>query len=76
MTIFNNIKTNNPVIDTFLSTIVLTFIGYVLNSLNEKFYNEKREKILQEFLQEFVSLNLEWKKEWLSFFEELLKKEF
>ena len=35
MTIFNNIKTNNPLIDTFLSTIVLTFIGYVLNTLNE-----------------------------------------
>lgn len=70
LAVISKLKESNLLIED------IELIDNVLNSLNEKFYNEKREKILQEFLQEFVSLNLEWKKEWLSFFEELLKKEF
>jgi len=31
MTIFNKIKTNNPIVDTILSTLILTFLGYLLN---------------------------------------------
>ena len=31
MTIFNKIKTNNPIIDTILSTLILTLLGYLLN---------------------------------------------
>jgi hypothetical protein len=35
MTIFNKIKTNNPIIDTILSTVILTFLGYLLNVFSE-----------------------------------------
>ena len=35
MSIFNYLKTNNPVIDAILSTFVLSFIGYILNSISE-----------------------------------------
>jgi hypothetical protein len=35
MSIFNYLKTNNPVIDAILSTFVLSFVGYILNSISE-----------------------------------------
>jgi ATP-dependent 26S proteasome regulatory subunit len=36
MSMFNYIKTNNPFIDTLISTIILTFIGYLLNFLMDQ----------------------------------------
>lgn len=38
MTIFNKIKTNNPVIDTILSTILLTIFGYILSIFSDTTY--------------------------------------
>lgn len=38
MTIFNRIKTDNPIIDTILSTIVLTILGYILNAFSDHKY--------------------------------------
>ena len=35
MSIFNQIKTNNPLIDAIISTLLLTYIGYLLNSLKD-----------------------------------------
>ena len=35
MSIFNLLKTNNPVIDALLSTMVLTIIGYIMNIVYE-----------------------------------------
>jgi hypothetical protein len=43
MSIFNFIKTNNPLIDTLTSTIILTFIGYIINLLYEG------EWVIQDF---------------------------
>lgn len=54
----------------------IEFVDYVLDSLNNKFYNEKKESVLKEFFQEFVSLNPQWKEEWLSFLKKLAKKEY
>ena len=39
MSIFTTIKTNNPVIDTLLSTVILTFISYVVKIMIEFDYN-------------------------------------
>jgi hypothetical protein len=35
ISIFNYIKTNNPIIDTIISTVVFTLIGYLINKLSE-----------------------------------------
>ena len=43
MSIFNFIKTNNPLIDTLTSTIILTFIGYIINLFYEG------EWVIQDF---------------------------
>ena len=42
MTIFNKIKTNNPVIDTILSTLILTLLGYLLNMSADNNINFKK----------------------------------
>ena len=36
MVIFNKFKTNNPIIDALISTVILSFIGYIINYVYER----------------------------------------
>ena len=45
MSIFSSIKTNNPIVDTMLSTIILTFLSYIVKLLFELEYIFKLKDI-------------------------------
>jgi ATP-dependent 26S proteasome regulatory subunit len=68
MSIFNLLKTNNPVIDALLSTMVLTIIGYIMNIVYEgKFsiYDFDIEKVKGYFYKKNTII-LEGKKSCIS----------
>jgi len=58
MTIFNNIKTNNPIIDAIFTTIILTSISYLLtciNTNNENIINDGLNLYnIKEYLKSFI----------------------
>ena len=61
--IFSSIKTNNPIFDTILSTIMLTFMSYIVNFLHKKnildgFFNIKLYNIYDMIKSIFLKKNI------------------
>jgi putative transferase (TIGR04331 family) len=47
----------------------------ILSSINKDFYTQEKKTVLQEFLNNFVSISPSWEKEWFNFFQKLLHRD-
>ena len=49
MAVFSYFKTNNPAVDTIITTLLITFVGWLINYFNEQIQNRKHEEGVNVF---------------------------